>query len=253
MVEFIFSIYENFIIFIFPVLGNIVTIIISISAALTAFFAWRGLSIWKKQFKAKIEYNLAHRLLISAYKYRDAISFIRQAGVIYYYSLEDKNNTYLNDQIYYNHKCKYYENLLPSIDDLKAKIYLNAFESEIHWNSDLRSLVDELARVENDIRNTLKKYLKLSKQRSGMIMYTKDWLETEKKFFVKPGAEDEFSKEIASLIKGIEDFLKPKLELRIDPNPLVRALRWILASKIRILACVGTIIFIVYDYIIFTK
>ncbi len=76
----IITILHYFIEYILPTLSNI---IIGCSAATTAFFAWKGLSIWKNQYKAKNNHELARRLLISIYEYRDAIRYIRNPVVTY--------------------------------------------------------------------------------------------------------------------------------------------------------------------------
>ena len=49
------------------------------AAGITAFCAWQGLSIWKRQHKEINEHDLAVRLATSIYQWREAVKIARRA------------------------------------------------------------------------------------------------------------------------------------------------------------------------------
>jgi hypothetical protein len=58
-------------------LNVIQAVAVSAGAALTAFFAWRGVDTWRRQLKGRAEYEAARAALRSAYRVRDALSIVR--------------------------------------------------------------------------------------------------------------------------------------------------------------------------------
>ena len=51
-------------------------------AAITgAFIANKGLTTWKRQHKGNSEYELSRRILVTLYKYRDAIDGVRHPAI----------------------------------------------------------------------------------------------------------------------------------------------------------------------------
>jgi hypothetical protein len=59
-------------------------VVIGLSAASAAVFAYLGLSAWRRELKGKSEYELAKEVLKSVYKVREAFKHVRRPGIYQY-------------------------------------------------------------------------------------------------------------------------------------------------------------------------
>ena len=61
---------------------KIITDVVTAGAVLTAaIVAVRGLSSWQHQLRGKSEYELSRRILVSVFKYRDALKGVRHPAM----------------------------------------------------------------------------------------------------------------------------------------------------------------------------
>ena len=56
-------------------------VVVATATAITAIVAIRGINRWRGEMTAKTEYDLARRVLHSAYRLRDAIAYVRNPGM----------------------------------------------------------------------------------------------------------------------------------------------------------------------------
>jgi hypothetical protein len=77
-------------------------ILVGLSAVVAAFFAYRGLSAWRKELKGKSEYKDKIRLLISLYKkgvlsngdiskLRGHLAYVKNVDSVFYTKLQNSN------------------------------------------------------------------------------------------------------------------------------------------------------------------
>jgi hypothetical protein len=62
----------------FSIAKDVITTIIAVIAL---YVAWQGLSTWRRQLKGNAEYDVARKLVFSAYKLRDALEGVRIPGI----------------------------------------------------------------------------------------------------------------------------------------------------------------------------
>src|SRR5260221_5644218 len=58
-------------------LSTVKDLMVLIAAVIGSYVALMGLSTWKRQLKGHTDHELARRILVSLYKYRDAINGVR--------------------------------------------------------------------------------------------------------------------------------------------------------------------------------
>ena len=188
-------------------------IVVALSAAATAHYAYKGLSIWREQHSEKIESDLATRLLASIYRYRDAIDIFMDE-VVSYVPVSHQDAPSFNEEQrrflgYANLKNDRYNNIISA----RQKLYDDILTSEALWGEKMRSIVDEISSIEK-IAGKRKDH-ELTKKNPDISRTHKETAEQTLEVLLSP---DEISKGISKLIKESEDYLKPKILLQ-NPNP----------------------------------
>ena len=56
-------------------------VVVAIAVAVGSYVAWKGLGAWKQQLKGRADHELARRILVLLYKYRDAIDGGRNPAI----------------------------------------------------------------------------------------------------------------------------------------------------------------------------
>lgn len=199
-----FSTFNYFImekISIVEIISILPNVVISVCAVITVCYVRNGLSSWKNHFNAKTEYDLARRILISVYKYREAIDIIRTPKIRF---------TLATNQDIINFYVENYKTVI----EFRRELLSNAFESIVHWNFELKPIIDKLVVVEKGIEIMLVPYLSVLSIKNKPDNDNKIETKIEIELQAKPGSnDDEISKKINPLFKDIEGFLKPKLVL----------------------------------------
>ena len=52
------------------------SLVVATAAAITAFYAFKGVSEWRNRLRVEVEYKIARELLESVYRFRDCIASI---------------------------------------------------------------------------------------------------------------------------------------------------------------------------------
>ena len=208
--------------------GEIVSVASDITVAMAVLFtAWvanRGLNTWRLQMKGKNEYKLARDLLVSLYKYRDAICDIRQPWSGFPGLREDSSKiVWVNDA---GKQKELFARILPeyqkkwdNIVKQKQRIYRDVVVAEALWGNELHQLFNQLFEQGHTLHMAIKWYIKLldpdalddNMSDTGMTAEKAiDTLFIAISFNFKSG--DTFGKKIMEDVKSIEQYLKKKLE-----------------------------------------
>ena len=192
----IITILHYFIEYILPTLSNI---IIGCSAATTAFFAWKGLSIWKNQYKAKNNHELARRLLISIYEYRDAIRYIRNPVVIYTPKTKQEAPDRSEKERLSDAEYDYYQKGFDAIRKVYREIYASILEAEAVWGDELSETISKILSLSRKLKRIFRDHLHDKGHQGGNYepFATSD--------------DDQFTKDLDALIVKAENYLKKKL------------------------------------------
>jgi hypothetical protein len=193
---------------------------VAFASLIAAWVAVSGLSAWRHQLKGKTEYDLAKRILLSLFKYRDAIHGVRNP-MMWGHEMpsppEEKRQYMGIQEIRYYGTEKAYQKRWDRVTEHKAKLYPELLEGEVIWGTELNERFKKIYKLQAELQNAVRRHLELSdpstpqrKQDSVAKYHDKhrDILYDE-----SFDESDEFSKDIESAIQNIEEFLKPKLEL----------------------------------------
>lgn len=104
------------------------------SAAITgAVVAVKGLGTWQRQLKGQSEYELSRRILVSVFKYRDAINGVRNP-VMWAYEMpsppEEEAVKMSREQIRFYGTSKAYQARWDKVQTEKASLYADLLEAE---------------------------------------------------------------------------------------------------------------------------
>ena len=125
--------------------------VVAVSAAATAFFAYKGasyaykgLSIWREQHGGKIESDLATRLLVSIYKYREevedyTIPFINPDLILPVYA-PNLSEIYQPLQA----REKFHDESCGKMDSARQEIYVDIFKSKALWGGKILLIFREI-------------------------------------------------------------------------------------------------------------
>jgi hypothetical protein len=189
------------------------------SAAITgATVAVKGLGTWQRQLKGQSEYELSRRILVSLFKYRDAIARVRHP-VLWAYEMpsptQEKAKSMNNDQIEFYGTSKAYQVRLDKVQTERTNLYADMLEAEAIWGSELNSLF----KVVFDLQHEL-----FTKIRLNLELMNPDTRDAQKKAIIKIAGKfediiyshfgdepDKYKKDLLDAIESIELYFKPKL------------------------------------------
>jgi hypothetical protein len=114
-------------------------------AAFGVIIANRGLNTWKNQLHGQSNYELARRILVSLYKYREAIYGVRYP-LIYFHEMElsqeDEKMGQKEKESYGITKA--YQTRWENVQNIKAMLSADLFEAEALWGEEIKILYNRL-------------------------------------------------------------------------------------------------------------
>jgi hypothetical protein len=201
-----------------PIIQGIVTILTLLIGAAVAVI---GLSSWKRQFRWKLEYDLAERVLRSVYKIRDAIAVVRYPwiGPAEYNSAiaelkrgaipemsgrAPKGSEFENQEAIYDVRWR-------EVASAMSALHPDILEVEAIWRSDKRNpkqLLLALQASAHELAQMVDEYVSPSstvqQRRDARARLLKSEL---------GASDDDFSATLNGRINAIEEFFETKLRL----------------------------------------
>jgi len=188
-------------------------------AAITgAIVAVKGLGTWQRQLKGQSEYELSRRILVSLFKYRDAINGVRHPAMWGYEMPsppEEKSSTMSRDQIQFYGTSEAYQARWNKVQEQRTSLYADLLEAEAIWGADLNNHFKALFDIQHELFTRIRHYLELinpdtheaSKEAVNKIY------EKRRDIMYDDLSEepDEFKQDLLKAITVIETYLKPKL------------------------------------------
>lgn len=193
-------------------------LVLSGAAITGAVVAVKGLGTWQHQLKGQSEYELSRRILVTVFKYRDAINGVRHPAMFAYEMPsppEDLAAKMTPGQIQFYGTSKAYKERWRKVQTERTSLYADILEAEAIWGVELKVLFKNVFDLEHELFTRIRHYIELinpdtaeaSKEairnidkKARYIMY--DDLSDE---------PDEYKKDLFSAIEQIEKYLKPKL------------------------------------------
>ncbi len=201
-----------------------VTLIKDITVACAALFgaiiAKNGLYTWRRQLKGQSEYDLSRRILVTLFKYRDALSLVRRPSILNYempLPPEDDRKNMSDAQINYYGMLKTYKNRWEKVHKERALLYADLIESEALWGNELKKLFNNIFDLEHELLIRVRHYLDLinpdleDSSKEAIKEYNKSTRDIMYDYELVCEKEDEYKKDINCAIEKIELYLGPKL------------------------------------------
>ena len=193
--------------------------IILAGAAFTgAGVAIKGLGTWQRQLKGQSEYELSRRILVTLFKYRDAIGSVRNPMI-----WPNENPTPSADEVEGMNDAKKNSYRISKVylsrwDKLQIErraLYADLLEAEAIWDNELKDIFKKVFDLEHELSICIRHHLSLLNP--DVHEASKDAIRKidEKRRDIMYGDEDdeddEFKNDLFDAIKKIEQYLKPKL------------------------------------------
>ena len=193
-------------------------LVLSGAAITGAVVAVKGLGTWQRQLKGQSEYELSRRILVSVFKYRDAINGVRHPAMWAYEMPsppQEEAEKMSREQISFYGTSKAYQARWDKVQAERTSLYADLLEAEAIWGAELKQLFKKVFNLEHELFTRIRHYIELINpdtsdakkeaitkidNKARDIMY--DDLSEE---------PDEYKKDLISAIEQIEKYLKPKL------------------------------------------
>lgn len=190
-----------------------------LGAAITgAVVAVRGLGTWQQQLTGQSEYDLSRRILVSLFKYRDAINAARHPAM---WANEmpspptEEASKMKDAEIRHYGLSNGYQRRWDKVQEQRSSLYADLLEAEAIWGNELPDMFKNVYRLENELLGKIQNYLRMENPRTSSR--TKEALEKinqksrEVMYDISGESPDEFKQDLLSAIGPIEVYLKPKL------------------------------------------
>lgn len=193
-------------------------IILSIAAIVGALVAFKGLNTWKLQHQGQSEYELSRRILVTLFKYRDAISAARHPAIFSYEmpapSENESKNMSQNQIQFYGHS-KAYQARWDKVQEQRTNLYADLLESEAIWDDELKKLFKVLFNLEYELLTNIQHHINLinpdidEHKKEAIRNIDKNKRDILYDNLSEEG--DEYRKDFLLGVEEIEKYLKPKL------------------------------------------
>lgn len=111
--------------------------------------AWQGLSTWRRQLKGNAEYDVARKLVLSAYKLRDALEGVRTPGIHpteVAHALKETGTSLEGTDERTSRRVQagaVYQLRWRPVQDAKSELRLNSLEARALWGDEVESAFRE--------------------------------------------------------------------------------------------------------------
>lgn len=200
-------------------------IIMTIAAGVGAYVAIKGLKTWRNQIKGKSENELSQNILLTLYKFRNAINYVRNPVIF-----TSNGKSFFSHEVLFsnqNNKAKdyaeshfqdisaEYKARLDKVDELANQLNLYLLESKIMWGDELKTLFKDIYQLKFELDMAIHFFLESMNPtlsfdfRENHIENSKNNLDTIVRSLARD--KDNFGERLDEAISQIEKFLKPKL------------------------------------------
>lgn len=179
--------------------------------------ALMGLNTWKKQLNWQTDHDLARRILVSLYRYRDAINGVRHPAMFAYEMPEppeqEREGMTAEQRRFYG-LSKAYGNRWEKVTDTNAELYPDFLEAEAVWGKTLSDLMKPIRELQHELFTNVRQYLEVCDpdgDKSRKTAVEKIMRKNRDVLYDDLSDGDEFKNNFRVAIEKIEEYLKPKL------------------------------------------
>lgn len=189
---------------------------ISILAPIIALIiAGLGLQTWKRQLCGKSEYDVARKLLIATYKYREAIQSVRHP----FMDISETPDPPENDPQLSDERRKRYYSITTAynkrwdkVTEARIEVDTELLEAEVLWGDSIKKIYRNLFSVGKKLFIDLRHYLNnISPDSSVKLNYNNDIIYAKLIGENEFSEDDKFTNDLIKSINNIEKELKTHL------------------------------------------
>jgi GNAT superfamily N-acetyltransferase len=180
--------------------------------AVAVIVAIRGVGEWRNQGIATADHDLARRLLIELYRYREAIGHVRNPMILGYEGKKEGENYVVYEKV--DMVARAYGERFEKLGEVKSKLLANILESEAVWNGEVKSLCLALFRLERELFIHVRAYLITIDPKQPVDMrqaYIKIMAKQRDILYEDACDDDEYLADINKAFSVVELSLRPKL------------------------------------------
>lgn len=194
-------------------------LLISGAAITGAVVAVKGLGTWQRQLKGQTEYELSRRILVSLFKYRDAVNSVRNPTMWGHEmpspsAEEAKGMSY--ETINHDGTSKAYQDRWDKVNEQRASLYADILEAEAIWGPELQGLFEVIFKLENELFIKIRHYLQLinpeTPQSTKEALANIDSKGRDIMYDMSGDEPDAFKQDLLNAMRPIETYLKLKLK-----------------------------------------
>jgi len=193
-------------------------LVLSGAAITGAVVAVKGLGTWQRQLKGQSEYELSRRILVSVFKYRDAINGVRHPAMWAYEMPsppEEEATKMTREQIRFYGTSKAYQARWDKVQAERTTLYADLLEAEALWGTELKELFKGVFDLEHELFTRIRHYVELinpdTHEASKEAIRKIDEKGRDIMYDDLSDEPDEYKQDLISAIEKIEKYLKPKL------------------------------------------
>jgi hypothetical protein len=193
-------------------------LVLSGAAITGAVVAVKGLGTWQRQLKGQSEYELSRRILVSVFKYRDAINGVRYPAMWAYEMPsppEEESAKMSREQIRFYGTSKAYQARWDKVQTERTTLYADLLEAEAIWGTELKEMFKEVFNLEHELFTRIRHYVELinpdTDEASKEAIRNIDKKARDIMYDNSSDEPDEYKQDFISAIEKIEKYLKPKL------------------------------------------
>ncbi|GGU53649.1 hypothetical protein GCM10009504_08040 [Pseudomonas laurentiana] len=192
-------------------------IIAAIATVTAVVVAVLSVNAWKSQMRDTADHDLARKILVSAYEYREAIKAIRSPVIMSYEASPEAGEKAVEDPKLesFRGECRAYQRRFSRAEPIRVRLLTYSLEAEVVWGEELKDYLIHLMRLETEISIFLRSHLiaqdpsspdDSKKAHSEILLSKRDALMDD---FSEEG--DAFTQDMKKRLSKIEQFLKEKL------------------------------------------
>ena len=182
--------------------------------------ALRGLSTWRRQLRGNTQYDLARRLLLSAYKLRDSLEGVRTLGITSMEAAHALKETGISmegmsqRESVREEKRAVYEVRWRRVQDAKSELSVNCFEAQVLWGEEAKAAYQAINSCVQKLWAAI--VMEFEFEAHGVTETDPERLLNRRKvlwpLWAKP-EDDQYMVELNRSIQQLEDLVKPHLVL----------------------------------------
>jgi len=200
-------------------ISTISDLAIAFSAIVASRAAWLGLRSWRKDKTWETHHDLANKILIKLFIYRDSLAGVRDPAFKDYDLPVPPNYAEMSrEQISYFGESEAYKNRWEKVGKVRSEMYADLISAEVFWGNELRSMFKEkLYSLESELLIYIRTHLKATnpdeeedfrKSYSRILRKRREIIYDDKYY---DDGEDEFSSDVSAAIAEIENYIRARI------------------------------------------